>query len=536
MLEEVYLFNKIMITSFLKVIPISLSLGFAQPLLENSSEQWPMAAGPSGSWTVKTEKQVPKEWSVTTGKNVVWKTILPEGGQSGIAVWGDRLFLTINEPLPLETPEGEARGANIIGYCLEASSGKVLWKVPIEGTKEYGHSGAFSDASCPTPVTDGKHVWFVNAGGTMACYDMTGKEVWKKAFEVRRKHAAKQCEPILYGDLILYVMMLDDDDPKKRPMKAIPGDRDSDPSLWPRTCVRAFKKSDGSPIWSEYSGTSVHNTPSIRLIDGVPYLYHIRGGGHKPPEQPYGVSFTKLGGEEIWSFDSKNPFAYTVTNFDDQVAYLVEKGDLVKLSIKDGSEVSRIPLFEKVDLRLWNEESHRYEVFQKAPFTKVIEKFKPYPTNQTTIPVDNYYLFLSHEGYCVGRVNTDTGKVEYLQLPTQVVRSESGEEKKLWGTNVPNKAINSRGVNVGSRKSEGDGWGHFTCGSPIVVNGKVYFSTILGMTYVINSKAEIWDESAIIAINDLGPAGNTWSLSTPSYSNGKIYHRGLKYVVCIGVE
>ena len=39
-------------------------------------------------------KAVPAEWSVVSGKNIRWRTPLPNGGQSGIAVWGDRLFLT----------------------------------------------------------------------------------------------------------------------------------------------------------------------------------------------------------------------------------------------------------------------------------------------------------------------------------------------------------------------------------------------------------------------------------------------------------
>jgi len=524
------------------LFPISILsfFGFvaAQELVKNSSTQWPMAAGANGTWTVKTNHAFPKEWSVTTGKNIKWKTTLPEGGQSGIAIWDNRLFLTTNEPLPLGSTTEEARGSNITAYCLDADSGEILWTALIKAAKESGHSGAFTDASSPTPVTDGEHVWFINAGGTISCFDMNGKRIWEKVFETRRKHAAKQCEPILYGDLLLYVMMLDDHDPNKRPMKAIPGDRDSDPSLWPKTFVRAFHKKNGTPVWSEYSGTSIHNTPSIQIINNEPYLFHIRGGGHKPPEQPYGVSFTKVGGKELWNYNSNNPFAYTVTNFDTEFAYIIEKSNLVKLSIEDGSKISSIPLFENVDLRLWNKKQNKYDFFPKTSFKKAAEKFKPYPTNQTTIPIGKHYLFLSHEGYCVGRVNTETEKVEYLQLPTQVTRTTAGEETKLWGTHIPNKAVNSRGINVGhnERKSMGDGWGHITPGSPIAVNDLVYFSTMIGITYVIDSKAETWDESAIIAINDLGPAGVTWSLNTPSYANGKMYQRGLKHIVCIETE
>jgi len=47
-------------------------------------------------------------------------------------------------------------------------------------------------------------------------------------------------------------------------------------------------------------------------------------------------------------------------------------------------------------------------------------------------------------------------------------------------------------------------------------------------------RAKVLDENALLAINDLGPSGETWSLNTPSYSDGRIYHRSLKELVAIG--
>jgi|GEM_PF-5940573 len=67
-------------------------------LIAGSKNQWPMSGGPDGSWKVQTKLPIPTKWSVRTGENIKWKKTLPEGGQSGIAVWGDKLFLTINPP------------------------------------------------------------------------------------------------------------------------------------------------------------------------------------------------------------------------------------------------------------------------------------------------------------------------------------------------------------------------------------------------------------------------------------------------------
>lgn len=165
----------------------------------------------------------------------------------------------------------------------------------------------------------------------------------------------------------------------------------------------------------------------------------------------------------------------------------------------------------------------------------MIKKFKPEPTNQTPILVGKYYLFLSHEGHCIGRVDTETEKTEFLQVPIQIVRKPGSADQTLWDSHIPSNGTNSRGMRTANdQRSERDGWGHVTAGSPIAVNDYVFFSTMIGMTYVVDSQAPLFDETALVAINDLGPATESWRLSTVSYANGRIFHRDLKQIVCIG--
>ena len=84
------------------------------------------------------------------------------------------------------------------------------------------------------------------------------------------------------------------------------------------------------------------------------------------------------------------------------------------------------------------------------------------------------------------------------------------------------------------KRAKGDGWGHVTSASPIAVNDLVFFPTMIGTVYVIDSSVEEFDQEALVSVSDLGAAGKTWSLSSPSYSGGRIFHRSLKEVVCIG--
>src|SRR4051812_44512593 len=91
---------------------------------------WPQAAGPNGTWSIPDAKP-PVSWSVARNQNILWRTPLPNGGQSGIAVWGNRLFLTTFEPYKPGAPK---MSATILGHAIDAGSGKILWSVRLEGS------------------------------------------------------------------------------------------------------------------------------------------------------------------------------------------------------------------------------------------------------------------------------------------------------------------------------------------------------------------------------------------------------------------
>ncbi len=501
-------------------------------------ETWPQAAGPDGAWTTQTDHRVPTHWSGSSGRNISWSTTLDEGGQSGIAVFGERLFLTINQPLQQGTAVKDATGTDIVGVCVDAATGRKLWQIELPGTKSMPHSGLFSDNTSPTPVTDGRHVWFVNAGGRIVCCTVEGKQIWSRGFEARTRHNAKNCEPMLYGDWLMYVAMRDEDDSARRPMLAKKGKRESDAGGWPWTFVRAWNKSTGQPAWVAEDGTSIHNTPTCGMAGGRPVVFHGRGGGHRPPEEPYGFSLTSIDpsapGKTMWRKDINSGMAFFVTNFDDRFAYCFDTGSLVVLDIESGEHHRTISLFRQVDVRSWDASKKRHVLHADTEFAPPGKKVRSYPTNQTNIVVGKHCLFMSHEGHMIGRANTETGRVEYLQVPIQAVRSRDGSEQLLWDRHVPADTKNSRGMDTAAdRRAKGDGWGHVTAASPIAVNSLVYFSTMLGTVYVIDASAEQLDSAALVSVNDLGPAGKTWSLSSLSYADGRLYHRGLKRLVCI---
>ena len=91
-----------------------------------SDSNWPQAAGPNLNWTVTTDAPVPTQWSAEKNENIRWRVSLAETGQSGIAVWEGRLFLTTMKPLAADAEE--KTGTDIVIYCIDANDGSIRWQ------------------------------------------------------------------------------------------------------------------------------------------------------------------------------------------------------------------------------------------------------------------------------------------------------------------------------------------------------------------------------------------------------------------------
>lgn len=530
--------------------------------------QWPQAAGPDGTWRVRGP--APTEWSVALGRNIVWKTPLPNGGQSGIAVWGDRLFLTTFDTYR----EGDPKFSGaILGHCLDARTGKILWSVRLEGPVKSPMMYAYSDSTTPTPVTDGKYVWFFNASGEMGAWDFQGREIWRRKYVPWGEPYPfnKQHEPILWGDTILNVEPLDGNPTEK--------------AGW--NYLRGIDKRTGKTLWIAKDGTTAYATSVFGMLaDGRAAVLTGRGGWHDVPERPVGLSLISLApgsaGQTIWQWiaptaaDGKplnEPGSlaaptwqalYTL-HWDKRYAYWFrlnpEESHLV-FDAASGNLLREQSLVRSVDYRQWDPAERRYivhrdvnlrEVKELSPRNRLApgEVIRVMPAWHCNIVVNGYHYFLTTTAHrrnnapprgragpshSIGRVNVETGKVEYLEAPVTVVRKPGAPEEKVYGVAVRTSTVNSAGQDVAAEdRSRTDGWEiPAFWGSPIAAGDNVYFTTMLGITYVVNSKAAVLDEKALVAINDLGPSGETWSLNTLSVSGGRLYHRSLKEVVAIG--
>jgi outer membrane protein assembly factor BamB len=127
------------------------------------AENWPQWRGPRNDG-VSHEKDLPVRWSKT--ENIAWRLPLPGPGGATPIIWDERIFAT--------SVDGEGQ---LLLLCV-GTDGKEQWRQVVgQGNRDV--RGDEGNSAAPSPSTDGKHVWTFMANGLLACYTMTGEEVWK---------------------------------------------------------------------------------------------------------------------------------------------------------------------------------------------------------------------------------------------------------------------------------------------------------------------------------------------------------------------
>jgi outer membrane protein assembly factor BamB len=183
--------------------------------ISRAEENWPCFRGSNSG--LAEDRELPVSWSTT--ENVKWKVDIPGMAWSSPIVWGDRIFLTtaaiegeVAAPkkglyVGRERRDALNKAHQWMVYCLSWKDGGILWKKVAHEGKPLGPVHVKNTYASETPVTDGERVYcyFGNIG--VFCYDMDGKELWKKRFDYvkTRYNWGTAASPALWGDR-LYVV------------------------------------------------------------------------------------------------------------------------------------------------------------------------------------------------------------------------------------------------------------------------------------------------------------------------------------------
>lgn len=144
------------------------------------ADDWRQFRGHNASGVTK-DAEVPASWSAD--KNLLWQTDIPgDGWSSPIAIDG-KLFLTT---AVTDGPQNTSSNYRWEVLCLDAHTGKVLWKQTALEGKPKLETHRDNTYATETPVSDGTHVIAYFGMMGMYCYDLEGTLIWKKDLGLHR--------------------------------------------------------------------------------------------------------------------------------------------------------------------------------------------------------------------------------------------------------------------------------------------------------------------------------------------------------------
>jgi outer membrane protein assembly factor BamB len=262
-----------------------------------SASDWPQFRGPEGSGVAKATG-LPVTWSPK--ENVLWKTDLPGRSVSSPVIFGKKVFLT------------SSSGANndrLHVVCLEAATGKTLWKREMAAT---GNTGCHpkSSMAAPSPCVNAEGVYCLFATADLAAFDHEGNLLWYRSLATDYPNIANQVgmasSPILWKDTLI-----------------VPMDTAGD------SFIAALDTKYGQNIWK---------TERPREINWVtPTLYQVGNKAELVFSSPKEtIAYSVSDGKKSWTYAGEGASIPTAITVGDQIL-LPSRGNLVCLKPEEKS-------------------------------------------------------------------------------------------------------------------------------------------------------------------------------------------------------
>lgn len=265
--------------------PRALSIAACLTLVSGSvlAENWPQWRGPLFNGST-TETGLPTTWDAAAKTNVAWVAPLPGASAATPIVWGNHVFIS---SVDRET-------SDLLALCLDAASGRVLWQKPVGKDRKAPVGG--NNMACPSPVTDGKAVWFCYGTGTLVAFDFEGKQLWAR--ELEKDHGefvvkyGYSSSPLLYKGK-LYVLVMQNASAQKY-------GRTHDKRTEPLdSFLLALDPATGKELWKHIRKTTATDESVESYLTPVPY----EGSGRSEIIIPGGECVTghdAATGAELW--------------------------------------------------------------------------------------------------------------------------------------------------------------------------------------------------------------------------------------------
>lgn len=250
---------------------------------------WPQWRGPNFDGS-STETGLPSQFSKT--ENVAWTVPLPGPSGSTPAIFGDYVFVSSTDK------EKKSR----VAMALDRKTGQTRWQRDMgPGVSQDDRS----NYSSPSPITDGKNVWFFYGNGDLTSFDMDGKQIWTRNIQKDYGKFAflwTFSSSLLLHEGKLYLQVLQRDTPvnKSDPLGSAPTDKPIESfllALDPANGKELFKVA--RPSEARVESREAFSTPIPSTHNGRKEIIVVGGDcitGHDVNN-----------GKELWRWGTWNP-------------------------------------------------------------------------------------------------------------------------------------------------------------------------------------------------------------------------------------
>lgn len=461
------------------------SVEFASP---GAANDWSRFRGPNGNGVADTSN-LPSEVGPDT--NVIWATQLPPGHSSPI-LSDDKIFLTAVVENDLQT------------IALDRGSGEILWfkTAPSHPTDP---PDPRNNPASPSPVTDGEIVVVFFADFGMIAYDINGKELWSLPLGPFDNVYGMGASPILVDGMVIlaadqtndsYVLAVSREDgstiwktdrPEAKSGHATPILWDDDAGrtqlLIPGSFfLTAYDVSNGEKLWW-VSGLSfeIKSTPVIH--DGMIFVNGFGSPMQQPGRQPQIETFEqalkrdadgdgKLNAEEVRGTRAAGWMSFTDLDHDD--AFDAKDWAYFKAAMTSTNGVLAIKLGGTGDMTEQNVVWTYHRAVPQLPSPLVYKGV----------------LYMINDGGIVTSFDPTTGEV----------------------------------LAQGRLRGAVDAY----YASPVAADGKIYFTSELGLVAVVEPGGGL----DVVSVGDL----DDLVYGTPAIDNSRIYLRTRNTLYCFGFQ
>ncbi|MBL9129286.1 MAG: PQQ-binding-like beta-propeller repeat protein, partial [Verrucomicrobiales bacterium] len=264
---------------------IAVSAACWLSVVASPAQDWLQWRGPAFDGSSPEAKGLSAKFG--KGEGLSWSISLPGIGASTPVVAGDRVFLT----------SADAATRELLVLAYDRKTGKELWRHVVASGDRKDERSTYAS---PSPVTDGKHVWFFFGQGDLLAYTVEGKEVWRR--NIQKDHGGFafgwtfSSTPLLH-DGRLYLQVL------QRNVAVQGRGRTDGPN---ESYILAMDPATGKDLWRHVRPADAREESLEAFTSPVPHRHGDRtellvtGGdcitGHDPAT-----------GRELWRWGTWNP-------------------------------------------------------------------------------------------------------------------------------------------------------------------------------------------------------------------------------------